>query len=216
MSKLTYAEIHKKATEAGYNSATAHAVASLPGDTARKLEHTKRSHREVSAELDALRSEVMGKGGIMTQRVGREAIAAKQGELNQLRAAAGLPAAAPKQFAGTILSQTIIRETLAHLDGEIAKLKAKKPASAAPLARPTTATPAPATAATAAGLTREELRTLPPAARLSFFKDGGRLVAESDGASLATARPKTATREEFRKLSPTARAAFLRSGGQIS
>ena len=239
---LSYLEIHQKAKAAGYDSATCHRVASFPAETAAKLKTLEASHRRATAELDALRSQAMKAGinpgtigattrersaavdklksGIWKQKDAREAIASRRAELNHLRAAAGLPAEAPKKPGPSILTQTHIKQTLADLDARIAALKAPRPTATAPKARPVAAAPVAAAkpsaaAAAPAGLTRQEFNSLPPAARLKFCRDGGRFVDASDGVTLAAYLPPTLTRKAFNSLSPAKRLAHVQSGGKL-
>jgi len=58
MSKLTPELIRSTALAAGYTRAEAEAAARFPGDVSARLEATKATHRQKSAELDALKSEV--------------------------------------------------------------------------------------------------------------------------------------------------------------
>jgi len=202
----------------------------------------KASGRELGAKVDHLASQALAvgikppastttdksrraavdklKSGIWKQRDAREAIDRKQAKLNQLRAAAGLPAEAPKK-GSTILTQTFIKQELADLDGKIAALKAPRPTATAPKARPVAAAPVAAAktttaAAAPAGLTREEFSRLPPAARLKFCRDGGKFVDATDGKTLAAYQPPTLTRKAFNAMSPAKRLAHIKSGGKLT
>ncbi len=238
---LSYLEIHQKAKVAGYDSATCHRVASIPAETTARLKTAEASHRRATAELDGLRSQAMKAGinpgtvgtttrersantdklksGIWKQKDAREAIDRKQAELNQLRAAAGLPAEAPKKPGPSILTQTHIKQTIGDLDSRIAALKTPRPTVTAPKARPVAAVAVaaakPATAAAAAGLTREEFSQLPPVARLRFAQSGGKMVDKSDGKTFAAFMPPTLTRKAFNSLSPAKRLAHVQSGGKL-
>jgi hypothetical protein len=240
---LSYLEIHQKAKAAGYDSATCHRVASIPAETTARLKTAEASHRRATAELDALRSQALNAGinpgtvgtttrersantdklksGIMKQKDARAAIESRQAELNQLRAAAGLPAQAPVKPGPSILTQTHIKQTIADLDARIAALKAPRPTATAPKVRPVAAvavaTAKPSAAAAApAGLTRQEFSQLPPAARLKFCRDGGKFVDATDGKTLAAYQPPTLTRAAFNALTPPARLAHIKSGGRLS
>jgi hypothetical protein len=65
------------------------------------------------------------------------------------------------------------------------------------------------------GLTREEFNQLPPAARLKFSQDGGKMVERSDGKTLSRYMPPTLTRAEFNKLTPAKRLEHVKSGGKL-
>jgi len=241
---LTPSRILQAALTAGYSHTKATELANFP-ETVRsrlaglraKVSRTradlaeataKASGRELGARVDHLASQAIAVGitppatsttdksrraavdemrsGIWRQKDAREAIQSREAELNQLRAAAGLPAEAPKKPGPSIL-------------GRIAALKAPRPAAALKV-RPVAAAPVaaakPSAAAAAAGLTREEFNRLPPAARLKFSQDGGKLVERSDGKTFSRYMPPTISRAEFNALTPSARLAHIKSGGRLS